>query len=168
MRIAEQSVVSIHYTLTNDAGETLDTSDGREPLVYIHGAQNIIPGLENELTGKSVGDSFDVTIQPEEAYGTVNPELVQTVPHSAFEGVEKVEPGMQFQARGDNGETQVITVTEVGDSGVTVDGNHPLAGQVLNFSVRVEEIREATEEEIAHGHIHGGKSTCCDDDRDSC
>ena len=168
MHIAEQSVVSIHYTLTNDAGETLDTSDGREPLVYLHGAQNIIPGLENELTGKSVGDSFDVTIQPEEAYGTVNPELVQTVPHSAFEGVEKVEPGMQFQARGDDGETQVITVTEVADSGVTVDGNHPLAGQVLNFSVRVEEIREATEEEIAHGHIHGGKSTCSDDDCDSC
>ena len=155
MHIAEQSVVSIHYTLTNDAGETLDTSDGREPLVYLHGAQNIIPGLENELTGKSVGDSFDVTIQPEEAYGTVNPELVQTVPHSAFEGVEKVEPGMQFQARGDDGETQVITVTEVADSGVTIDGNHPLAGQVLNFSVRVEEIREATEEEIEHGHVHG-------------
>ena len=155
MHIAEQSVVSIHYTLTNDAGETLDTSDGREPLVYLHGAQNIIPGLESELTGKSVGDSFDVTIQPEEAYGTVNPELVQTVPHSAFEGVEKVEPGMQFQARGDNGETQVITVTEVADSGVTVDGNHPLAGQVLNFSVRVEEIRAATEEEIEHGHVHG-------------
>ena len=168
MHIAEQSVVSIHYTLTNDAGETLDTSDGREPLVYLHGAQNIIPGLESELTGKSVGDSFDVTIQPEEAYGTVNPELVQTVPHSAFEGVEKVEPGMQFQARGDDGETQVITVTEVADSGVTVDGNHPLAGQVLNFSVRVEEIRAATEEEIAHGHIHGGKSTCSDDDCDSC
>ena len=155
MHIAEQSVVSIHYTLTNGAGETLDTSDGREPLVYLHGAQNIIPGLENELTGKSVGDSFDVTIQPEEAYGTVNPELVQTVPHSAFEGVEKVEPGMQFQARGDDGETQVITVTEVADSGVTVDGNHPLAGQVLNFSVRVDEIREATEEEIEHGHVHG-------------
>jgi FKBP-type peptidyl-prolyl cis-trans isomerase SlyD len=155
VHIAEQSVVSIHYTLTNDAGETLDTSDGREPLVYLHGAQNIIPGLENELTGKSVGDSFDVTIQPEEAYGTVNPELVQTVPHSAFEGVEKVEPGMQFQARGDDGETQVITVTEVADSGVTVDGHHPLAGQVLNFSVRVDEIREATEEEIEHGHVHG-------------
>jgi FKBP-type peptidyl-prolyl cis-trans isomerase SlyD len=155
VHIAEQSVVSIQYTLTNDAGETLDTSDGREPLVYLHGAQNIIPGLESELTGKSVGDSFDVTIQPEEAYGTVNPELVQTVPHSAFEGVEKVEPGMQFQARGDDGETQVITVTEVADSGVTVDGNHPLAGQVLNFSVRVEEIREATEEEIEHGHVHG-------------
>lgn len=155
MHIAEQSVVSIHYTLTNGEGETLDTSDGREPLIYLHGAQNIIPGLENELTGKSVGDSFDVTIQPEEAYGTVNPELVQTVPHSAFEGVEKVEPGMQFQARGDDGETQVITVTEVADSGVTVDGNHPLAGQVLNFSVRVDEIREATEEEIEHGHVHG-------------
>lgn len=155
MHIAEQSVVSIHYTLTNGEGETLDTSDGREPLIYLHGAQNIIPGLENELTGKNVGDSFDVTIQPEEAYGTVNPELVQTVPHSAFEGVEKVEPGMQFQARGDDGETQVITVTEVADSGVTVDGNHPLAGQVLNFSVRVEEIREATEEEIEHGHVHG-------------
>ena len=159
MQIAEQSVVSIHYTLTNDAGETLDTSDGREPLVYLHGAQNIIPGLENELTGKSVGDSFDVTIQPENAYGTVNPELVQTVPHSAFEGVEKVEPGMQFQARGDDGETQVITVTEVADSSVTVDGNHPLAGQVLNFSIRVEKVREATEDEIAHGHLHSGEST---------
>ena len=169
MQIAEQSVVSIHYTLTNDAGETLDTSDGREPLVYLHGAQNIIPGLENELTGKSVGDSFDVTIQPENAYGTVNPELVQTVPHSAFEGVEKVEPGMQFQARGDDGDTQVITVTEVADSSVTVDGNHPLAGQVLNFSVRVEEIREATEDEMAHGHLHSGKPTgCSDDDCDSC
>ena len=169
MQIAEQSVVSIHYTLTNDAGETLDTSDGREPLVYLHGAQNIIPGLENELTGKSVGDSFDVTIQPENAYGTVNPELVQTVPHSAFEGVEKVEPGMQFQARGDDGETQVIAVTEVTDSGVTVDGNHPLAGQVLNFSVCVEKVREATEDEIAHGHLHSGESTCySDDDCDCC
>ena len=174
MQIAEQSVVSIHYTLTNDAGETLDTSDGREPLVYLHGAQNIIPGLENELTGKSVGDSFDVTIQPENAYGTVNPELVQTVPHSAFEGVEKVEPGMQFQARGDDGETQVITVTEVADSGVTVDGNHPLAGQVLNFSVRVEEVREATEDETTHGHLHSGEPTsssdddCTDDDCNSC
>lgn len=169
MQIAEQSVVSIHYTLTNNAGETLDTSDGREPLVYLHGAQNIIPGLESELIGKSVGDSFNVTIQPENAYGTVNPNLVQTVPHSAFEGVEKVEPGMQFQARGDDDETQVITVTEITDSGVTVDGNHPLAGQVLNFSVRVEEVREATEDEIAHGHLHSGEFTCCsDDDCKSC
>ena len=169
MQIAEQNVVSIHYTLTNNTGETLDTSDGREPLVYLHGAQNIIPGLENELTGKSIGDSFDVTIQPENAYGTFNPELVQTVPHSAFEGVEKVELGMQFQARDDDGETQVITVTEVADSGVTVDGNHPLAGQVLNFSVRVEEVREATEDEIAHGHLHSSESTgCSDDDCDNC
>ena len=169
MTIGTNSVVAFHHTLTNDAGETLDTSDGREPLVYLHGAQNIIPGLENELTGKSVGDSFDVTIQPENAYGTVNPELVQTVPHSAFEGVEKVEPGMQFQARGDDGETQVITVTEVADNGVTVDGNHPLAGQVLNFSVRVEEVREATEDEIAHGHSHSSKPTSySDDDCDSC
>ena len=155
MQIAENSVVSIHYTLTNDAGETLDTSDGREPLVYLHGAQNIRPGLESELTGKTVGDAFDVTIQPEDAYGIVNPELIQTVPHSAFEGVEKVEPGMQFQARGDDGNTQLITVTEVAESGVTVDGNHPLAGQVLNFSVQVEEIREASQEELEHGHVHG-------------
>jgi FKBP-type peptidyl-prolyl cis-trans isomerase SlyD len=155
VQIAENSVVSIHYTLTNDAGETLDTSDGREPLVYLHGAQNIIPGLESELTGKTVGDAFDVTIQPEDAYGIVNPELIQTVPHSAFEGVEKVEPGMQFQARGDDGNTQLITVTEVAESGVTVDGNHPLAGQVLNFSVQVEEIREASQEELEHGHVHG-------------
>ena len=169
MQIAEHSVVSIHYTLTNDAGETLDTSDGREPLVYLHGAQNIIPGLENELTGKSLGDSFEVTIQPENAYGTINPELVQTVPHSAFEGVEKVEPGMQFQARDDDGETQAITVTEVTDSGVTVEGNHPLAGQVLNFTVCVEKVREATEDEVAHGHLHSSESTRYSDDGcDSC
>ena len=155
MHIADNSVVTIHYTLTNDAGEMVDTSDGREPLVYLHGAQNIIPGLERELSGKVVGDSFDVTIQPEDAYGIANPELVQTVPHSAFEGVDKVEPGMQFQARGDDGNTQVITVTEIGDDGITVDGNHPLAGQVLNFSVSVEDIREASQEELEHGHVHG-------------
>ena len=155
MHIADNSVVTIHYTLTNDAGEMVDTSDGREPLVYLHGAQNIIPGLERELAGKVVGDSFDVTIQPEDAYGITNPELVQTVPHSAFEGVDKVEPGMQFQARGDDGNTQVITVTEIGDDGVTVDGNHPLSGQVLNFSVSVEDIREASQEELEHGHVHG-------------
>ncbi len=155
MHIADNSVVTIHYTLTNDAGEMVDTSDGREPLVYLHGAQNIIPGLERELSGKVVGDSFDVTIQPEDGYGIANPELVQTVPHSAFEGVDKVEPGMQFQARGDDGNTQVITVTEIGDDGITVDGNHPLAGQVLNFSVSVEDIREASQEELEHGHVHG-------------
>ena len=155
MQIADNSVVSINYTLTNDAGETLDTSDGREPLVYLHGAQNIIPGLENELAGKSAGDNFSVSIQPEDGYGIVNEDLVQTVPHSAFEGVETIEPGMQFEARGEGDHTQLITVTEVGEDGVTVDGNHPLAGQVLNFVGSITEVRAATEEELQHGHAHG-------------
>jgi FKBP-type peptidyl-prolyl cis-trans isomerase SlyD len=155
VQIADNSVVSIHYTLTNDAGETLDTSDGREPLVYLQGAQNIIPGLENELTGKSAGDEFNVTIQPEDGYGVVNEELVQTVPHSAFEGVETVEPGMQFEARGEDEDTQLITVTAVDEEGVTVDGNHPLAGEVLNFVGSIAEVRAATEEELQHGHAHG-------------
>ncbi len=155
MQIADNSVVTIHYTLTNDAGETLDTSDGREPLVYLHGAQNIIPGLENALAGKSAGDEFNVTIQPEDAYGIINEDLVQTVPHDAFEGVETIEPGMQFEASGEDDHIQLITVTAVGADGVTVDGNHPLAGEVLNFVGNIAEIRAATEEELQHGHAHG-------------
>ncbi|MBT3343797.1 MAG: peptidylprolyl isomerase [Gemmatimonadetes bacterium] len=155
MQIAANSVVSIQYTLTNDAGETLDTSDGREPLMYLHGAGNIIPGLEKELLGKSVGDSLEVTVQPEEGYGQINDEMIQTVPRDAFGGVDKIEPGMQFEASDEDGGTQMIVVTAVEGDNVTVDGNHPLAGEVLHFAVTVEEIREASEEEVTHGHAHG-------------
>ncbi|NOR51835.1 MAG: peptidylprolyl isomerase [Gammaproteobacteria bacterium] len=154
MTIKEQSVVSIDYTLTNDQGEVIDSSEGNDPLAYLHGSSNIIPGLESALTGKKVGDNFKVTVQPADGYGEVNSELTQVVPSSAFEGVENIEPGMQFHAQGPEGETEMITVTAVDGDEVTISGNHPLAGEVLHFDVTVKEVREATEEELAHGHVH--------------
>ena len=154
MDISEKCVVAFHYTLTNGDGETLDTSEGREPLKYLHGARNIVPGLEKALEGKSAGDEVKVEVSPDEGYGTVNPELVQKVPRAAFEGVDEIKPGMQFHAQGPSGQVQIITVKEVAGDEVTVDGNHPLAGEILHFDVKVEDVREATEEEIAHGHAH--------------
>ena len=155
MNIEGQCVVSIHYKLTDDAGAELDSSEGRDPLTYLHASNNLIPGLESALEGKTEGDQLQVDVEPEQAYGPVNEELIQTVPHTAFEGAGKVEPGMRFQARGPQGQTQQIVVREVGDEGVTVDANHPLAGQTLHFDVTVVEVREATEEEKQHGHVHG-------------
>jgi FKBP-type peptidyl-prolyl cis-trans isomerase SlyD len=154
MIIEEKRAVSIHYTLTNEQGETLDSSEGQDPLRYLHGASNIIPGLENALVGKTTGDKVSVSVQPEDGYGEINPEMIQIVPREAFEGIDDIQAGMQFQASGPDGQTQVVTIKAVGEEGVTVDGNHPLAGQVLNFEVSIEDVRDATEEEIAHGHIH--------------
>lgn len=154
MNIGENCVVSFHYTLTNSDGETLDSSKGREPLKYLHGARNIVPGLEKALEGKSAGEKLTVEVQPDEAYGHVNPELVQKVPRAAFEGAPEIKAGMQFQAQGPTGEVQIITVKEVADDEVTVDANHPLAGEVLHFDIAVEDVREATEDEISHGHVH--------------
>lgn len=154
MNIATDRVVAFHYTLNDDAGNELDSSKGKEPLAYLHGHNGIIPGLERELEGKAAGDAMKVTVQPAEAYGEKNPELVQAVPREAFQGVEDIEVGMQFQAQGSEGQVQMVVVREVNDENVTVDANHPLAGQVLHFDVSVEEVREATEEELAHGHVH--------------
>ena len=154
MNIDEKSVVTFHYTLTNSNGEELDSSAGRDPLKYLHGASNIVPGLEKELEGKSSGDSLKVEVQPDDGYGQVNQQLIQKVPHSAFDDAPEIKPGMQFQAQGPSGETQHITVKEVTEEEVTVDGNHPLAGQVLHFDVTIEEVREASEEELSHGHAH--------------
>ncbi|MCE8019525.1 peptidylprolyl isomerase [Halomonas sp. MCCC 1A11036] len=154
MQIAQNSVVAFHYTLTNDAGEVLDSSEGRQPLTYLHGAGNIIPGLEKQLEGREAGDKLNVTVAPDEGYGEVQPQLVQEVPRDAFQGVESVEPGMQFQAQTQGGPL-MVTVTKVEGDTVTVDGNHPLAGQKLNFDVEIAEVREASQEEIEHGHVHG-------------
>ncbi|TCK09584.1 FKBP-type peptidyl-prolyl cis-trans isomerase [Marinobacterium mangrovicola] len=154
MQIAANAVVSIHYTLTNAAGDKLDSSEGQEPLAYLHGASNIIPGLENALVGKAVGDKLSVTVEPEEGYGEVREELVQEVDRSNFEGIDVVEPGMQFMAQTPWGQ-QPVTVVKVEGDNVTLDGNHPLAGQTLSFDVEVVEVREATEEELSHGHVHG-------------
>ncbi len=152
MEIKPDTVVSIDYTLTGDDGQVIDTSEGREPLVYLHGHGNIIPGLENAIEGKSAGDELAVSVQPEEGYGPYREELVQEVPRSAFDGQEKVEPGMSFRAESSAG-PMTVTVREVGPETVKVDANHMLAGQVLNFQVEIKDVREATDEEKAEGAV---------------
>ncbi|MGB0224105.1 FKBP-type peptidyl-prolyl cis-trans isomerase SlyD [Marinobacterium sp. xm-a-121] len=154
MQIADKTVVSIHYTLTNALGETIDSSVGQDPLVYLQGAQNIIPGLENALTGKAVGDALQVTVEPAEGYGEIRDELIQEVDRSAFQGVDDIDVGMQFMAQTPWGE-QPVTVVKVEGDQITLDGNHQLAGETLNFDVEVVEVREATAEEVEHGHVHG-------------
>ncbi len=154
MQIANNSVVAIAYTLTDNDGQVIDTSAGGEPLVYLHGAQNIIPGLEKALVGKVVGDKLTVKVEPGEGYGEYNPQLVQVVPKHLFAGVEQVEVGMQFHAQTDHG-MQVVTIAAVEGDDITVDGNHPLAGVPLNFDVEVMSIRTASQEELDHGHVHG-------------
>jgi len=153
--MAQPRVVTIHYTLTNDQGEELDSSrvEGREPLSYLEGAQNIIGGLESALSGKDSGDQVKVSVDPAEGYGEKNDELIQPVPRSAFEGVDTIEPGMQFQAQTPGG-PQIVRVVEVSDESVTIDANHPLAGERLHFDVEVIESRPATDEEQEHGHVH--------------
>ena len=154
MQIADKTVVSIHYTLTNTDGETLDSSLGQDPLVYLHGSNNIIAGLEAALLGKSAGDSLQVSVEPGDGYGELRDELVQEVDRSAFQGVDEIDVGMQFMAQTPWGE-QPVTVVKVEGDNITLDGNHPLAGQVLTFDVEVVEIREASAEELDHGHVHG-------------
>ena len=155
MLIAANKAVSIDYTLTNDAGEVIDSSAGGAPLVYLHGAGNIIPGLEKALEGKQGGDQIQVTIEPQDAYGEYSAELVATLNRAMFEGVDELEVGMQFHASGPDGSMQIVTIRDIDGDDVTVDGNHPLAGQRLNFKVKVVGVRDASEEEIAHRHIHG-------------
>jgi FKBP-type peptidyl-prolyl cis-trans isomerase SlyD len=155
MTIKNNSAVSFHYTLTDDDGQQLDSSAGKEPLAYLHGSGNIIPGLENALEGKNVGDSMVVAVPAAEGYGEVQAELIQEVPRGSFQGVDDIELGMQFEAQTDNGDSVPVTVTGVTDETVTVDGNHPLAGKNLNFDVSIESARDATQEELDHGHVHG-------------
>jgi FKBP-type peptidyl-prolyl cis-trans isomerase SlyD len=154
MKIGNNSVVSLQYKLTNNAGDVLDSSEGDDPLVYLHGSDSIIPGLENALTGKSAGEQIQVTVPPEEGYGEFDEAMIQVIPREAFEGIDDIQPGMQFQAENPEGQLQIVCVKEIADEGITIDANHPLAGQVLNFDVTVEEVREATAEELEHGHVH--------------
>ena len=154
MKNTENPVVAIHYTLTNKAGEKLDSSIGGEPLSYLPGAGNIIPGLESALSATSVGDKLTVTIEAADAYGERNEAQMQTVSKDMFQGMDKVEVGMQFQADSSSGPA-IVTITEIDGDNITIDGNHPLAGEQLTFDVEVMDIRPATETEIEHGHIHG-------------
>jgi FKBP-type peptidyl-prolyl cis-trans isomerase SlyD len=148
MNIAKHAVVSIHYTLKDGAGAVIDSSAGNEPLADLHGIGNLVPGLETALEGKGKGEKLDVTVAPAEGYGPRDDKLVQKVPKRMFEG--GVEVGMRFHAG-----PSVVTVTHIIGDMVTIDANHPLAGQDLHFSVEVMDVRAASEEELEHGHVHG-------------
>ena len=154
MSISQDQVVSIHYTLRDDAGEIIDRSADGEPLSYLHGHGNLIPGLERELTGRKSGDRLQVKVAPAEAYGEYDRELVQRVPRRALKGIADLRVGMRLQTQTPDG-PRAVTVTQLNGDMVTLDGNHPLAGKSLNFEVEVAGVRAATEEELAHGHVHG-------------
>jgi FKBP-type peptidyl-prolyl cis-trans isomerase SlyD len=154
MQVADNMAVSIHYTLTNDDGEVLDSSIGDEALVFLQGSGNIISGLENAMVGKVVGDKFNVRIAPEDAYGELMEDMIQVISRDMFEGIDDIEVGMQFHADVSSG-SGIVTVVSIDDDKITIDGNHPLAGLPLTFDVEVIDVRPATKEETAHGHIHG-------------
>ncbi len=155
MPISKHDVVTMNYTLTDQEGRIIDTTEGGEPFSYLHGVGSIIPGLEQALEGKSPGDRVSVSIPPEQAYGERNEALIQVVPKDRFEGVDEVEVGMQFQTPTESGNVRIVTVIDVEGEDVTIDANHPLAGVTLNFDVTVLNVRPATPEEISHGHVHG-------------
>ncbi len=154
MKVARNTVVTLHYTLTDDSGEVLDSSAGGEPLGYLHGHGNIIPGLEKALEGSSAGFQSTVTISAAEGYGEKNPDAVFDAPRKHFPQDMPLAPGAQVQTQGEHGPL-TTTVVNVTDDSVTLDGNHPLAGKTLHFEVEIVEVRGASEEELAHGHVHG-------------
>lgn len=153
MKAAKEKVVTIDYILRDDEGTVLDSSEINGTLSYIHGTGAIVPGLETRIEGKSAGESFHADLMPEDAYGIYNPELVFDVPKNNFEDAEELEEGMQFQAEIDD-ELHILTIKDIKDDSVTVDANHPLAGQELHFDISILEVRDASAEEIAHGHVH--------------
>ena len=155
MVIAEKKVVRIDYTLKNAAGEVLDTSEGGEPLMYLHGGHQIVPGLERELAGLTAGDSKDVVVAPEDGYGQPDPQGIFGVPRAAFPAEAQLSVGETFMGEDDEGGAVPVRVVEVRDDMVIVDANHPLAGETLYFHVDVREVRDATLEELMHGHAHG-------------
>ena len=154
MEIMADRVVLIHYTLKDDKGAIIDSSVGGEPLAYIQGHGNLVPGLEKALEGKQDGNVVAVSVAPAEGYGVRDESLIQRVPKRALQGSGEIKKGMQFQARTDDG-MRLFTVTGLAGDMVTLDGNHPLADQTLNFDVQIINVREATGEELEHGHVHG-------------
>ena len=154
MKISKGKVISIHYALNDTAGEVLESSEGQAPLEYLHGHGNIIAGLEKALEGKVAGDKLKAVIPPEDGYGIRDESLVKELPLSSFQSQDEVAVGAQFQAETSQG-PRLATVTKMDDKNVTVDLNHPLADQTLSFDIDIVEVREATEEELSHGHAHG-------------
>ena len=153
MKVSLNKVIAIHYTLTNNEGTVLDSSNGRSPLNFIHGLGHLIQGMEEGIDGKEVGNKFQLKVSPEKGYGNYQNEMVQQVPLSAFAGQE-IKVGMQFEA-GTEEQRFLVNIKAIDAETVTVDGNHPLAGVELNFDIEIMDIREATEDEIAHGHVYG-------------
>lgn len=162
MIIEKDRVVSIDYTLRDNSGNLIDSSEGSDPLEYLHGNGNIIPGLEKALAGKKAGDKLTCSIAAADAYGERDDSLIFKVNKSEFEGAD-IEVGMQFEAHGEEG-AQIVTVVGIEGEEVTIDANHPLAGETLNFDVKIVDVREATSEELEHGHVHGGCECGCEGD----
>lgn len=158
MNIIADKAITINYTLKDDEGKLIDESNDSK-FIYLHGHSNIIPGLEAALDNKTKGDTFDLVLEPKDAYGEYNPAITQTIKRSAF-GEEAIEAGMQFHAEGDDGNPVLITISEINGDDVTIDGNPPLAGVTLNYAVEVMDVRDATEEELSHGHIHSHGESC--------
>ena len=154
MEITKDKVVSMDYTLQDDDGNVLDSSEGREALSFVFGNGMIIPGLEKAIEGKSKGDSLKVSVEPAEAYGEYNEEATVSVNKDSFQGDAELQVGMQVQARDPNGDIQHLTITELDGDNVTLDANHPLAGKTLHFDVTIADVREASDEELEHGHAH--------------
>lgn len=155
MKISTNTVVEIDYTLTNDSGEVVDTSKGNEPLVYIQGIEAMVPGLENALEGKEAGASLQVKVEPKDGYGEHEAELEQIIPKDSFEDPENIEEGIDFQIETPDGGARMATIIKIDGNDIHIDMNHPFAGMNLNFDVTVLSVREAAEDELSHGHIHG-------------
>ena len=167
MNIETKKAVTLAYTLTDDDGKVLDTADANEPFIYLHGSGGVIPGLEKALDGKTVNDELTIKLQPSEAYGDYSDALIQEVPKEMFSEMDDktLFVGAQFHAETNQG-MQVVTVNSINDETITIDGNHPMAGKNLNFEVKILAIRDATEDELAHGHIHAHSAN--DDDGACC
>lgn len=168
MNIAKDCIVAIDFTLTNDAGDVLDTSEGKSPLVYLHGSGGLIPGLEAQLDGKSKGDQIQAVVAPELAYGPRHEDRVIDVPRDRFPEDLELEVGMTLQAQSPGG-VQMVRVVAIADDSVNLDGNHPLAGETLHFDVKIMEVREATPQELAQAQAScGSHGSCCDEGQSCC
>lgn len=154
MKIAENRVVSIDYELTDEEGTVLDSSEGNGALSYIHGIGQLIPGLEEALEGKEEGETVQATVTPDRAYGEYDESLLFSVPKERMPQDTSLEVGMQFEAQTQQGDKRIVTLSEVGENEVKLDANHPLAGKTLSFDVSVQEVRDATDDELSHGHVH--------------
>ena len=155
MPIEQHSVVTMNYHLTNAEGEVLDSSRDDEPLTYLHGGGNILVGLESELTGLDVGATKTVNLSAADGYGEHDASMVQSVPRQDLAGLPNLEVGMQLQASRADGQTMVVVIKEIQEDAVIIDGNHPLAGVPLTFEIEIVSLRESSEEERQHGHVHG-------------